>query len=252
MTTKRSLRFAAPAWVLVALFLVLCPIQAMAEIPDTFTNLKVFPQDIGKRQLLGAMRDFSTSLGVRCTFCHIQREPGEFDSIDWASDELDHKEEARGMMMMTRNINSELLPAAVGEGEGRVRCITCHRGLEDPRTLNDVLLDTIEENGVEVGIARYRELREQYYGSGSYDFSPMVLTSLAESLAQGKGDMDGAVQILDLGVEMNPEDVTTHIMRSKVLIFKGDKEGVIASAKKALELDPESQQAREILEQFDK
>ncbi len=78
------------------------------------------------------------------------------------------------------------------------------------------------------------------------------VASLAEALAQGQGDMDGAVQVLDLGVEMDPEDVTTHIMKSKVLIFKGDKDGAIASAKKALELDPESEQAREILAQFDK
>jgi tetratricopeptide (TPR) repeat protein len=225
---------------------------ALAEIPDTFSNLEVFPKDIGKRQLLGAMRDFSSALGVKCTFCHIQKVPGEFDSIDWASDQLEHKQTARGMMNMTRNINSELLPAATGAPGGRVTCITCHRGLEDPRTLRDVLLDTIEKDGAETGAARYQELAEEDYGSGSYDFSPSTLTGVAETLAQSRGDMDGAVVILDLAVEVNPDDVATHLMRSQLLIFHGDKDGAIASAKRVLELDPNNEQATKILDQVDK
>jgi hypothetical protein len=224
---------------------------ALAEIPDTFSNLKVFPKDIGKRQLLGAMRDFSTALGVKCTYCHIQKVPGDFDSIDWASDQLEHKNVSRGMMAMTRNINSELLPAATGEPGGRVTCITCHRGIQDPRTLRDVLLETIEKDGAEVGIARYEELSAEYYGSGAYDFSPSTLTSVAETLAQSNGDMDGAVAVLDFAAEVNAEDVPTHVMRSQLLIFHGDKEGAIESAKKALELDPGNEQARKILDQLE-
>ena len=142
--------------------------SALAEIPDTFTNLEVFPKEIGKRELLGAMRDFSQSLGVKCTFCHVQKSPGDFDSIDWVSDDLEHKQVTRGMMSMARNINSELLPAATGEQGGKVRCITCHRGLKNPHPLDKVLLETIESDGVEVGVARYRELREEYYGLLSF------------------------------------------------------------------------------------
>jgi hypothetical protein len=225
--------------------------SAQAEIPDTFTNLEVFPKDIGKRQLMGAMRDFSTSLGVRCTFCHVQKTPGDFDSIDWASDDLEHKKIARGMMTLVRNVNSELLPNAKAGQGARVKCITCHRGLKDPRTLQTVLLDTMEKDGVDVGISRYHELRDEYYGSGSYDFSPATLTTVAETLAQSRGDMDGAVKVLALGVEMNPEDVTTHLMRCQVLIFHGDKEGAVASAKKVLELEPDNEMAKKILDQID-
>lgn len=225
--------------------------SALAEVPDTFTNLEVFPKDIGKRQLLGAMRDFSSALGVKCTFCHVQKEPGDFDSIDWASDQLEYKGVARGMISMTRNINSDLLPAATGKPGGRVTCLTCHRGIEDPRPLGTVMLDTIEKNGVEVGIARYRELSAEYYGSGSYDFSPTTLTGVAEILAQDRGDMDGAVILLGFAAEVNPDDMATHLMRSQVLIFHGDKEGAIASARKALELDPDNEQALRILEQIE-
>ena len=223
---------------------------AQAEIPDTFTNLKIFPKDIGKRQLMGAVRDFSTSLGVRCTFCHVQKTPGDFDSVDWASDSLEHKQVARGMMTMVRNVNSELLPNATGKQGAKVKCVTCHRGLEDPRILETVLLDTVEKDGVDVGISRYRELKQEYFGSGSYDFSPSTLTSVAETLAQSRGDMDGAVKVLDLAVEMNPEDMATHLMRSQVLVFHGDKEGALASAQKALKLDPDNKMAKQIIDQL--
>ena len=223
---------------------------ALAEIPDTFTNLKVFPKDIGKRYLMSAMRDFSTSLGVRCHHCHLQKTPGDFDSIDWADDSIEHKEIARGMMTMTRNINSELIPQATKKQGAKVKCVTCHRGLKDPRTLETVLLDTIDKDGVQVGVSRYRELREEYYGSGSYDFNPSTLTVVAETLAQSRGDMEGAVAVLDLAVEMNPEDLATHLMRCQVLIFHGDKEGALASAQEVLKIDPDHEVAIKLIKQI--
>lgn len=223
----------------------------MAEVPDTFTNLKVFPKDIGKLYLMGAMKDFSTSLGVSCTHCHLQKTPGDFDSIDWADDSLEDKEVARGMITMTKKLNSDFIPQATGKQGTTVKCVTCHRGLKDPRTLDRVLLDTIEKDGVEVGISRYRELKKEYYGSGSYDFSPSTLTVVAETLAQSRGDMDGAVAVLDLAVEMNPGDLATHLMRCQVLIFHGDKEGALASAQEVLKIDPDHEVATRLIEQID-
>lgn len=224
--------------------------STFAEIPDKYSNLEVFPKDIGKRELLGSMRDFSTGLGVRCTFCHVQESPGDFDSIDWASDALEPKKVTRGMMTMVRNINSELLPSATGEHGGRVRCITCHRGLEDPRTLDEVVLDTVEKDGVDVGLARYRELREEYYGSGAYDFSPSTLSGVAEVLAQNRGDVTGALKVLDLSTEMDPEDTNTYLMKCQILIMEGDKEGALVNAQKAVELDPDNEHARKLLDQL--
>ena len=204
--------------------------SGQAEIPDTFTNLKVFPGNVGKQKLLGVMHDFSTALDVHCTFCHIQKTPGEFDSIDWASDGIAKKNVTRGMMMMVRNINGELLPGATGERDSKVRCITCHRGLKDPRTLDRVLLDTIEKDGADVGIARFRELKDEFYGKGAYDFSPRILTVVAETLVMSRGDMDGAMKMLDLGIEVNPDDVATHLMRAQAQVVQGDREGARARA----------------------
>ena len=201
---------------------VLVAATATAQVPDEFTNLQVFPRDVGKRQLINVMKEFSSALGVECTHCHVMKVPGDFNSIDWASDGLLVKDEARGMMRMVGKLNSELVPQAMGKPVQRVQCVTCHRGLPDPR----------------------------YYGRGSYDFGPGTLIDVATTLAQGRGDTMGALKMLRLNVEMHPEDVQSYVMMSQIHILGGDKEGAVANAKKALELDPENTQAAGLLEQF--
>ncbi len=222
---------------------------AQAQVPDQFTNLKVFPKDVGKRELVDAMKDFSAALGVRCTHCHVQKAPGDFSSIDWATDELDHKKVARGMMAMVGEINKKLLPAA-GEKNAQVSCITCHRGLTDPATLDQVLLEVTEKEGAPAAAAKYKELRQDYYGTGSYDFSPETLGQVAQVLAQEKGDMNAAMTMVDLNLEMNPKDAESHLMKAHMLQAKGDTAGALASVNKALELDPENEQAKKMLEQL--
>jgi uncharacterized protein HemY len=78
----------------------------------------------------------------------------------------------------------------------------------------------------------------------------MTLVDVATTLAQAKGDTDGALKILELNVEMNPDNSQSYLMMSQIQILKGDKEGALANAEKALELDPENSQAARLLEQF--
>ena len=44
--------------------------------------------------------------------------------------------------------------------------------------------------------ARYRELREEHYGTGAYDFSPLMLTTVAERLAAERQEIDGAILVV--------------------------------------------------------
>ncbi len=234
---------------LILLALLLIMGAALAQVPDQFTNLKVFPKDIGKRDLVDAMRSYTAALGVRCTHCHVQKTPGDFSSIDWASDDIDHKKTARGMMTMVSEINQKLLPAA-GEHDAKVRCITCHRGLTDPATLDQVLLEFTAKEGAPAAVTKYRELRQDYYGTGSYDFSPATLNQVAQVLAQQKGDMAAAMTFVDLNLEMSPQDANGHLMKAQLLQAKGDNAGALASVNKALELDPANEQAKKMLEQL--
>jgi len=161
-----------------------------AQIPDKFENLKVLPEDITKGELVDIMRSASRALGVRCSACHVEKEPGNFMSTDWPSDELEMKETARGMMKMMAEINSNLLPAATGEHDFQVSCVTCHRGVKHPYQLPEVLMQVVTADGAEAGEARYRELREEYYGSGSYDFGPLALTTVAETMMTEKTNVN--------------------------------------------------------------
>jgi hypothetical protein len=233
------------------MILTLLTSAAMADVPDKFTNLKVFPEDIGKRELVAAMRSFSMALGMRCIGCHEIKTPGDYDTIDWASDKLPNKEVARGMMKMTQEINGNLLPAATGEHDFSVRCVTCHRGVDNPRTLDNVLLKVIGKDGVEAGANKYRELRENYYGSGSYDFTPMTLTTVAETLAQESADMGGARLMVNLNLEMNPDHADSYLMLAEVDLAGGNKEAARANIDKALALDPQNGHAQRMLKQFE-
>jgi tetratricopeptide (TPR) repeat protein len=129
--------------------------------------------------------------------------------------------------------------------------VTCHRGVENPRTLDNVLLKTIAKDGAESGEAKYRDLRENYYGSGSYDFTPMTLARVAETLAQENGDLVGARRMIELNLEMNPDHADSYLMLAEVDLAGGNKEAARANIDKALALDPQNGHAQRMLKQLE-
>lgn len=99
------------------------------------TNLKVLPKNIDPHQLIQIMRNFTGSLGVKCSFCH-QMNP-QTRKLDFASDAKDDKGIARTMMLMTHDINDKFMsqvhdPDAKPEDK-HVTCGTCHRGHQMPQ-----------------------------------------------------------------------------------------------------------------------
>jgi hypothetical protein len=109
------------------------PAQAPFAVPP-YKNLKVFPQDITRAQLLSSMKFFSQSLGVRCTHCHVGEEGKPLSTFDFASDAKDKKLIARKMLAMVSVLNQTTLPAATGHPDAKVTCFTCHRGSTKPLT----------------------------------------------------------------------------------------------------------------------
>jgi hypothetical protein len=97
-------------------------------------NLKVLPQDITAPQLLGTMKFFAQSLGVRCSFCHVGAEGQPLSTYDFPSDAKPNKDIARGMMRMVKEIDANL-PAITGQADSKVTCFTCHRGSKSPATM---------------------------------------------------------------------------------------------------------------------
>ena len=96
-------------------------------------NLKVLPQDISGAQLLGTMKFFAQSLGVRCTFCHVGTEGQPLSTFDFASDAKREKQTARKMLAMVHGINQQYF-GVTDFNNVKVTCFTCHRGATKPLT----------------------------------------------------------------------------------------------------------------------
>jgi len=231
---------------LTLVILCLVAVPAGAQVPDEFTNLKLFPKDIGKRELMSAMRQFAGALGVRCNHCH--KGPENLQGMDFATDELEPKRVARAMMKRSGEMNDNLLPTTGRDSLLRVRCVTCHRGIARPEQLDDILAAALEEDGVDAAVERYQEVRDEHYGSGSYNFSAGTLNGLAETLAREKQNVDGAIQALEMNVEFNPDAAYSFMMLSQLQMMKGDNEAALAAIQRAIALEPENERAKQMLE----
>ena len=213
--------------------------------PDSFKNLKVLPKNISQRALIDTMRGFALALGVRCVYCHVGKEGQPLDSVNFRSDDKRTKRAARVMMHMVMHINEEHLldvpdrpkPVVV------VKCATCHRGIARPRLLGDELALTLADSGLDATVRRYRALREQYYGSGSYDFREIVLNELSRA-EQVAGRTDNAISLLKVNTEFNPNSTQIPYQLGDIYLQKGDTATALAEYKDALAKDSTNGAAR--------
>jgi hypothetical protein len=118
------------------LSLTLIPLPSFAQAtfpPSSFKNLQVLPKDATAGDVVGTMKTFAGSLGVRCQFCHVGQEGMPLEQFDFVSDELAQKKTARVMMRLVQDINKQIDAALPPSAPGaRVTCFTCHRGAQKP------------------------------------------------------------------------------------------------------------------------
>ncbi|HMC57530.1 MAG TPA: c-type cytochrome [Gemmatimonadaceae bacterium] len=245
--------------VLVALVLASAGRSAAAQIPARFENLQVFPKDVPRDTLIATMRSFVGALGVRCSFCHVEREgpppamtpgmtPGP--NLDFASDAKDHKKIARVMMRMVDSINTVYLARIPNRDvpPTNVACMTCHRGMSKPGTIESVLLTTANAMGVDSAIARYRTLRTDM-ASGKYNFSEQPVSDVARTLSQ-QGKHDQAIALLKMNQEFYPNSANLDFELAEAYIAKGDKEQGIARLRAVLAKNPNDRRAQQRLQQL--
>ena len=91
--------------------------QGMKNIEDVFKSIRVL-KGIPSDQLIPAMQ-FMSSLGVQCSFCHVE---GHFEK-----DDKKPKQTAREMMQMMFDLNKNSF-----EGRREVTRNSCHRGSRNP------------------------------------------------------------------------------------------------------------------------
>ena len=93
--------------------------KTVEQVQKNIQVLNGLPQS----QLLSVMNYMGSSLGVRCTYCHVRKD----DKWDFVADEKPEKGTAREMIRMVQAINKGTF-----KGNPAVGCFTCHRGSNSP------------------------------------------------------------------------------------------------------------------------
>jgi tetratricopeptide (TPR) repeat protein len=210
-----------------------------AQIPDKFTNLQVLPKDISKDKLLDVMKSFTSGLGVRCVFCHEGEEGQPLSEFNFSSDIKTAKQKARIMMNMTHDINTKYLSALSEYSKNilEVKCITCHRGADEPKALEDVLFSKIKRESLAEAISTYDDLYNRYYGGFAYDFRNHSLMALVQKLNEEKM-YDEALAFAKINLEKYPDSGVAYLGLAETYELKGDKENAINYYRKTLEMMP--------------
>jgi tetratricopeptide (TPR) repeat protein len=202
-------------------------------------NLQVLPADISPGELSQIMRDNALGLGVRCQYCHVGEEGQSLLEFDFAADVKETKAIAREMFKMVANINATTAAIAtrMEREPTEVTCVTCHRGQSRPRLIEDVLNETLDSGDGAAAAEKYRALREQFYGSHTYDFSALTLTMYASALLRGP-KQDAGIVLLELNRDYHPDSFRIHGTLGQGYEMAGELEKAVESYRKALEFRP--------------
>lgn len=214
-----------------------------AQIPDSFTNLKVLPRNITRDSLVQIMRGFSLSLNVRCQYCHVGGDGQSFAGVEFAKDDDPDKRKARFMLRMVDSLNRAVmpnLPDLAGRQPLPITCKTCHRGSSRPELLTQRLERVRDSLGVDSAVAAYRQLRESAGMAGRYDFGEWEMNLWGERLGRS-GKTADAVGVYTLNLEHFPESPSILIALGQ-LLTPTDKAKALMYYKRALTLQPRNQE----------
>ena len=218
--------------------------------PEKPENLQVLPKDWPGTRLRPVMMGFSRALGVRCSHCHTGEEGQPLSTYDFASDENPNKERAREMLRMLGTVNDHL-DKIEPSGDQRVNmwCHTCHRGRPRPMTLGEELGETYRMKGLDAALAAYADLRSTYYGKGAYNFGEDALNNFGYALLRNE-DTAGAIQIFTLNAETFPESANVWDSLAEAYMKAGDTDQAVTHYQKSLDLDPNNDNAKAMLEKL--
>ena len=115
-------------------------------------------------------------------------------------------------------------------------------------SIASVLLKSINEKGIEAGIAEYRDLKKNQ--STIYDFRESELNELGYRL-MGTGKLKEAVEIFKLNVEVYPQAFNTYDSLGEGYMNMNERELAVRNYKKSLELNPKNTNAVEMLKKLE-
>ena len=121
---------------------------------------------------------------------------------------------------------------------------------EPPKmSIAEALNKTIRDNGVEAGVAQYRELKTKQ--SATYDFAENELNTLGYQLMRA-GKPKDALEIFKLNVEAYPKASNPYDSLGEAYMNLNERELAIINYKKSLELNPGNTGAIETLKKLER
>jgi hypothetical protein len=110
--------------------------------------------------------------------------------------------------------------------------------------LEDALLPVFIENGLDAMIAKYKEIKANE--PDVYNFKEGQLNSLGYTFLQGN-NIDAAIEVLKLNCETYPTSANVYDSLGEAYMIKGDKANAILNYEKSLELNPDNENARNMI-----
>ena len=217
--------------------------------PERATNLRILPKTLSMDSLMTVMGSFTRALGVRCSYCHLQRTDQTLEQVNFASDENPKKNTAREMLRMVAAINSTHLTNLTDRRQPaiEVTCITCHRGVAEPRPLQQVILTAYTAAGADSAATIYQNLRSRYFGSGSYDFGEVPLATFANTL-RARGQVQDAIRFHALNAQMSPRSTFALRQLAESHLLAKDTAAAIAAYERALVISANDMQSRRAID----
>ncbi len=107
----------------------------------------------------------------------------------------------------------------------------------------------IEESGIEAAIRNYHTMKAEK--AAKYYFGENDFNALAYKL-MGSGKIDEAIEIFKLNIDAFPESWNVYDSLAEAYVTKGENELAIKYYRKSIELNPENNNAKEILKRLEK
>ncbi len=122
--------------------------------------------------------------------------------------------------------------------------------VSEPKTpITDALVDEIINGGIDAVIKKYYELKKTH--PNDYNFKESELNTFGYQLLQN-GNTDEAIKIFTVNAEAYPNSFNVYDSLGEAYMAKGDKENAIINYKKSLELNPDNENSKDMLQQLQK
>lgn len=151
----------------------------------------------------------------------------------------------KNLIVMLDNTNTEFLDRL----SDSITKIIYNQPYDPPKiSIVSILENTINQKGIEAGIAQYRDLKAKQ--AATYDFAEPELNRLGYQLLRS-GKPREAIEIFKLNVEAYPKGFNTYDSLAEAYATSNQRQLAIQNYKKSLELNPNNTNAAQVIKRLE-